>query len=153
MQYEELHESEHEHRGMMPNGYEAEGGTAMLATNCLICSRPLRDPASLERGVGPICAQRHGMFAVTGEPDMAALARALDEGGYAREDPVTAPGQVARRGGIVDFFPPDREDPVRLEFLGDAVVNLAVSEALYLRHPGDDEGVHDIVHPAPEAGP
>jgi len=29
----------------------------------------------------------------------------------------------------------------RLEFLGDAVVNLAVSEALYTRHPDDDEGV------------
>lgn len=29
----------------------------------------------------------------------------------------------------------------RLEFLGDAVVSLAVSEALYLRHPSDDEGV------------
>ncbi len=29
----------------------------------------------------------------------------------------------------------------RLEFLGDAVVNLAVSEALYIRHPGDDEGL------------
>lgn len=29
----------------------------------------------------------------------------------------------------------------RLEFLGDAVVSLAVSEALYLRHPTDDEGV------------
>jgi ribonuclease-3 len=29
----------------------------------------------------------------------------------------------------------------RLEFLGDAVVNLAVSEALYRRHPTDDEGV------------
>jgi len=29
----------------------------------------------------------------------------------------------------------------RLEFLGDAVVNLAVSEALYIRHPDDDEGV------------
>ncbi|MFL5641948.1 MAG: ribonuclease III [Chloroflexota bacterium] len=28
----------------------------------------------------------------------------------------------------------------RLEFLGDAVVNLAISEALYTRHPGDDEG-------------
>ena len=28
----------------------------------------------------------------------------------------------------------------RLEFLGDAVVNLAISEALYARHPGDDEG-------------
>jgi ribonuclease-3 len=29
----------------------------------------------------------------------------------------------------------------RLEFLGDSVVNLAVSEALYARHPTDDEGV------------
>jgi len=28
----------------------------------------------------------------------------------------------------------------RLEFLGDAVVNLAISDALYARHPGDDEG-------------
>lgn len=28
----------------------------------------------------------------------------------------------------------------RLEFLGDSAVNLAISEALYLRHPGDDEG-------------
>ncbi len=28
----------------------------------------------------------------------------------------------------------------RLEFLGDAVVNLAISGALYARHPGDDEG-------------
>ncbi|HXI44901.1 MAG TPA: ribonuclease III domain-containing protein, partial [Candidatus Acidoferrales bacterium] len=29
----------------------------------------------------------------------------------------------------------------RLEFLGDAVVSLAVSEAIYARHPDDDEGV------------
>jgi ribonuclease-3 len=28
----------------------------------------------------------------------------------------------------------------RLEFLGDAVVNLSISEALYARHPDDDEG-------------
>ena len=28
----------------------------------------------------------------------------------------------------------------RLEFLGDAVVNLAISEALYVRHPDEDEG-------------
>jgi ribonuclease-3 len=28
----------------------------------------------------------------------------------------------------------------RLEYLGDAVVNLAISEALYSRHPTDDEG-------------
>ena len=29
----------------------------------------------------------------------------------------------------------------RLEFLGDAVVNLAISEALFAAHPGDDEGM------------
>ncbi|HVA87055.1 MAG TPA: ribonuclease III, partial [Candidatus Saccharimonadales bacterium] len=29
----------------------------------------------------------------------------------------------------------------RLEFLGDSVVNLAISEALYRRHPVDDEGM------------
>ena len=29
----------------------------------------------------------------------------------------------------------------RLEFLGDAVVSIAISEALYRRHPTDDEGV------------
>lgn len=29
----------------------------------------------------------------------------------------------------------------RLEFLGDAVITLAVSEALYARHPDDDEGI------------
>ena len=29
----------------------------------------------------------------------------------------------------------------RLEFLGDSVVSLAISDALYRRHPGDDEGV------------
>ena len=29
----------------------------------------------------------------------------------------------------------------RLEFLGDAVVNLAISQAVYVRHPEDDEGL------------
>jgi transcription-repair coupling factor (superfamily II helicase) len=52
------------------------------------------------------------------------LQEALDEGGYRREDPVTAPGQLARRGGILDIFPPDRDQPVRIEFLGDTVESL-----------------------------
>jgi transcription-repair coupling factor (superfamily II helicase) len=52
------------------------------------------------------------------------LLEALDEGGYAREDPVTAPGQVARRGGILDVFPSDAQEPVRVEFFGDTVESL-----------------------------
>jgi transcription-repair coupling factor (superfamily II helicase) len=52
------------------------------------------------------------------------LLEALDEGGYAREDPVTAPGQMARRGGILDVFPSDADEPVRIEFFGDNVESL-----------------------------
>ena len=52
------------------------------------------------------------------------LMEALDESGYTREDPVTGPGQMARRGGILDVFPPDHEAPVRLEFLGDTLESL-----------------------------
>jgi transcription-repair coupling factor (superfamily II helicase) len=52
------------------------------------------------------------------------LLEALDEGGYIREDPVTAAGQVARRGGILDIFPSDREEPVRIEFFSDTVESL-----------------------------
>jgi transcription-repair coupling factor (superfamily II helicase) len=52
------------------------------------------------------------------------LLEVLDEGGYRREDPVAAAGQVARRGGILDVFPPDRDAPVRIEFLGDTVETL-----------------------------
>jgi transcription-repair coupling factor (superfamily II helicase) len=61
----------------------------------------------------------------TGEeliPEM--LLEALDEGGFRREDPVTAPGQMARRGGVFDLFPPDRDSPVRVEFYGDTVESL-----------------------------
>jgi transcription-repair coupling factor (superfamily II helicase) len=52
------------------------------------------------------------------------LLDALTEAGYRREDPVTAPGQVARRGGILDVHPPGRPRPVRVEFLGDTVESL-----------------------------
>jgi transcription-repair coupling factor (superfamily II helicase) len=52
------------------------------------------------------------------------LLEAFEEGGYVREDPVTAPGQMARRGGILDVFPSGAEGPVRIEFLGDTVESL-----------------------------
>ena len=35
--------------------------------------------------------------------------------GYARQAMVTAPGEFALRGGILDFYPLNMEDPVRIE--------------------------------------
>jgi transcription-repair coupling factor (superfamily II helicase) len=69
------------------------------------------------------------------------LLEALDEGGYRREDPVTAPGEVARRGGILDVFPPDREAPVRIEFYGDTVYALRSFDPETQRTTGEVEGL------------
>jgi ribonuclease-3 len=52
------------------------------------------------------------------------LAQALVHSSWLHEHPDSAPGHNER-----------------LELLGDAVVSLAISDALYRRHPGDDEGV------------
>jgi SWI/SNF-related matrix-associated actin-dependent regulator 1 of chromatin subfamily A len=57
--------------------YLAEAGTSMLATNCIFCGRSLRDPASVERGCGPYCAEKWGVFELRGERNDAALAEAL----------------------------------------------------------------------------
>ncbi|MGE0544356.1 MAG: hypothetical protein AB7R89_29700 [Dehalococcoidia bacterium] len=55
---------------------------------------------------------------------MDALLRRLESLGYAFEPLVEGTGQAARRGGIVDVFPPDATLPVRIEFLGDSVDSL-----------------------------
>ena len=52
------------------------------------------------------------------------LAQALTHSSFVHEHPGLTPGHNER-----------------LEYLGDAAVNLALSEALYARHPDDDEGV------------
>jgi ribonuclease-3 len=56
--------------------------------------------------------------------DLDLLEQALVHSSYLHEHPAAARGHNER-----------------LEFLGDAVVNLALTEALYARHPDDDEGM------------
>jgi len=56
--------------------------------------------------------------------DRALLAQALTHSSWMHEHPGEAAGHNER-----------------LEFLGDAVINLAVSEALFVHHPIDDEGL------------
>ena len=54
----------------------------------------------------------------------AGIATQLTAAGYRYEDPVSGPGDFARRGGIVDFFPVDRELPVRIEFGFDGIESI-----------------------------
>jgi transcription-repair coupling factor (superfamily II helicase) len=52
------------------------------------------------------------------------LRQHLLESGYIEDDPVTDPGEFSVRGGILDVFSPQMENPVRLEFFGDALESL-----------------------------
>ena len=45
--------------------------------------------------------------------------------GFTRTDLVEKRGDFAVRGGIVDFFPADQEHPVRVDFFGDTIEELA----------------------------
>jgi len=49
------------------------------------------------------------------------LARWMVEGGMAATTAVDLPGEFAVRGGIVDVFAPDWEEPVRIEFFGEEI--------------------------------
>jgi transcription-repair coupling factor (superfamily II helicase) len=50
--------------------------------------------------------------------------RALSVGGYHRAESVEVQGEYSRRGGILDFFPPSLESPVRVELFGEEVESL-----------------------------
>ena len=50
--------------------------------------------------------------------------RALTLLGYQRFDQVDGKGQFSLRGGILDFFMPDSDNPVRAEFWGDEISGL-----------------------------
>lgn len=54
----------------------------------------------------------------------AALAEWADANGYALVPEVQAKGECARRGGILDIWPPHLSWPVRAEFFGDTVESL-----------------------------
>jgi transcription-repair coupling factor (superfamily II helicase) len=48
----------------------------------------------------------------------------LVDNGYKRIDACELPGEFARRGGIIDIFSVDADEPVRLEFFGDEVESI-----------------------------
>ena len=60
-------------------------------------------------------------IAVGKELDRDAWVKGLVEDGYQRMPLVAEPGEIAVRGGIVDFYPPHSTHPLRVEFFGDEV--------------------------------
>jgi transcription-repair coupling factor (superfamily II helicase) len=92
------------------------GGAQRVVTSIQSMLQPVVSPeweadASRILGVGQVEA-----------PDD--LAKWLAEQGLQRVEVVEVPGEFALRGGIMDIFPFDSPDPVRLEFFGDAIESL-----------------------------
>ena len=87
----------------------------VVASAAAVAERTLR-PADLGRGPGQLAT---GM-----RLSLEALALQLVEAGYEMGPLVEAPGQAARRGGLVDVFPSQHEEPVRIEFFGSEVESI-----------------------------
>ncbi|MFO0942588.1 MAG: transcription-repair coupling factor [Pirellulales bacterium] len=61
---------------------------------------------------------------VGGRVDLAFLRKWLVQSGYHQTGSVQLPGEFAIRGGILDVFPPDEPQPVRVELFDDEVESL-----------------------------
>ena len=68
--------------------------------------------------------------------DLEELTQFLARNGYARASTVREPGDFAIRGGIVDLFPPGREQPVRLDLFGDMLESIRSFDAVTQRTTG-----------------
>ena len=71
--------------------------------------------------VAPVTKMAEASFAagVGADVEQQSLQDYLTINGYTRTDIVREPGEYAIRGGIIDIFPPDHIEPVRLDFFGD----------------------------------
>ncbi len=67
----------------------------------------------------------------------AQLAERLALAGFRREDPISGPGEFARRGGILDVFPLDAPSPWRIEWFGDQVEEIRPFEVETQRSGGE----------------
>jgi len=74
----------------------------------------------------------------------------LTELGYRAEYQVTEPGDMAMRGGIVDFFPIDREEPVRVELSGDEIESIRTFDPVTQQSREKRERL--VITPAGELG-
>jgi transcription-repair coupling factor (superfamily II helicase) len=86
---------------------------SVVLTSVTALMQPTLEPAALAQGE----------LALAPGDEMApeTLAARLQEAGLEPVTTVEAPGQFARRGGILDAYPLFAEEPVRIDFFGDSV--------------------------------
>ncbi|MEE2776583.1 MAG: transcription-repair coupling factor [Acidobacteriota bacterium] len=68
-----------------------------------------------------------------GEYRVEALAEYLVRQGYHHADLVTETGEFAVRGGVIDIFPPNEVEPIRLDLFGDTIESIRVFDPISQR--------------------
>ena len=81
-------------------------------------------------------------LAVGDEPGWEDIQARLYRLGYSRADVVSAAGEYAVRGGILDVYPATSDAPVRLEFFGDTLESIRPFDLQSQRSDGERELVH-----------
>ncbi|MEO5341323.1 MAG: transcription-repair coupling factor [Magnetococcus sp. MYC-9] len=76
--------------------------------------------------------------------NLAAMREFLSRSGYRHASQVAESGEFAIRGGIIDFFPPGHEDPVRIELFGDEVETLRQFDPVTQRSTDPIPGVQAL---------
>jgi len=87
----------------------------VVASAAAVAEHTLR-PSDLGRGPGTVSRGDRR--------DLEGLARELVDAGYDVVSLVEAPGQVARRGGLIDVFPPGADRALRIEFFGPEIESI-----------------------------
>jgi transcription-repair coupling factor (superfamily II helicase) len=97
------------------NGLEKSNAPAIVFTSVRALLQPISSDLLQEELLS---------LEIEKEISLSELIKRLYYFGYSRTDLVERRGDFAVRGGIVDFFPPDRDHPIRVDFFGDVIEDL-----------------------------
>ncbi len=95
---------------------DSESPPRIVVTTLVALLQPV--PAGADRQAGT------KRLAVGEEIDSETLLAELVANGFTRAPAVEVAGEFAMRGGILDVFPPDHLDPVRIELFGDEIESI-----------------------------
>ena len=109
---------EYEHRRLAALDALSQGRCDVPGHCVLVCSVE----AAMQRTVPPDTLRANSFRLETGAViTIEELTTRLLQAGYVRAEQVEGPGQFARRGGILDLFPPQSGHPLRLEFWDETI--------------------------------
>jgi transcription-repair coupling factor (superfamily II helicase) len=127
--------------GIRPLVLDAEGKWRRSLTRdrrtLFLCPRDLFTEQELKAELGNVRFLKIRTGQTLG---MERLLRLLTDEGYERVGYVELPGEMAQRGGILDFHPFGGASPLRLEFFGDRVESIRDFDPASQRSTGERDG-------------